>query len=309
MGIKIHSDFALSLDPGHKAYQDTYDEGIINSTPVSPVLFNMKGSLKADETIVAMSDIGEPGLRGASLPPTTEGEIKEMWKKTLTHAEWAIYAKLDEGLWEDLPADRRAAYPRGMANSMMSKAEALAAAVFSGGFATLGGDGKAIFATDHPLEVAGTWSNKGTAALSLASLSAARATMRTQLSPQGRVTQSALGRYLVVPPALEKVASEITGAKMYGVANAAGGTDFNDASFGSIMGLTYLTWEYLTGSVDDWFVSANPGDVARGFDFYWRVAPTYRGGADEENMRYWCNSRMRCSVAAVDGHQAFGSDV
>jgi len=309
MSIKIHTDFALSLDPGHKAYQDTFDEGMRNAVPISPLLFNMKSSLKADETIVGMSDIGEPGLRTPGGPPLTEGEVKEMYKKTLTHLEWAIFAELDQGLWEDLAADRRIAYPRGMANSMMSKAEGLAAAVLTGGFATLGGDGKPIFATDHPLETGGTWSNKGTDALSIASLSAARATMRTQLSPQGRVVQSAMGRYLVVPPALEKVASEITEAKSFGVADGTGGMNWNDASFGSKMGLLYLVWEYLTGSVDDWFVSANPQDVAHGFDFYWRVAPTYAGAIDMQKMLYWCNSRMRCSVAAVDGHQAFGSDV
>jgi hypothetical protein len=309
MGTLIHSDYVLTLDPGHKAYQDRFNEGFGNVEPLYPNLFKVRTSDKPDETVVAHSDVPEPELRTPGSAPSKESVIIEQWRKTLTHAEYAMFAKIDEGTWEDFPADMRGSYPLLYGRAMNSKAEALAAAVISGGFATVGPDGKMVFAEDHPLQTGGTWSNKATTALGAGALATVRAAMRTQLSPFGRVMSTPMGKYLVVPPALEKEAYELTSARMYGLEGKSGGTNFNDANFLSQIGLMPLAWNYLTVSTTDWYVFIDPAEMVRGFEFYWRLAPTYRGGIDEENTRYWLNARMRCSVGAIDARAAFGNDV
>lgn len=319
MTVRINSDFSLEMDPGHKAFQDTFDEGFGNSPSVRDILFKVEMSDKPDETIVALSDVGEPELRTPGSAPTAQRDVNEQWKYTMTHAEYAMFTKVDEGTWEDMKLERRASYPMKYGMAMNSKAEALAASVVSGGFATAGPDGEFVFDTDHPLgNAVGTWSNKGTTALSAASLAAVRAAMRNQLSPSGRVQQTPFGRYLVTPPALEGTAYEVTNARVIGKpalvtggSTGAGdvGSEWNDANFAQSIGVLPVTWDYLTGSADDWFVFIAPGDMMEGFQFYWRVAPSYRGGMDEESTRYWMNARMRLSTAAIDARQAYGNDV
>jgi hypothetical protein len=306
MGKLIHTDYPLILDPGHKAYQDRFDETFENAMPVYPQLFQVVTSDKPDETVVAMSDVGEPELRAAGMPIDTERVIAEQWKKTYTHSEYGMKSQIDQALWEDMPQDMRNAYPVHYGRAMNSKAEALAASVVSGGFATTGGDGEFIFDTDHPLgNAVGTWSNLATAALSAASLATVRAAMRSQLSPSGRVMATPFGRLLAVPPALEGTASEITSATMMGVA----GGVFNNANFVSTLGVTPVVWEYLTSSSTDWFLFIPPSEVMEGFKFWWRVVPEFNGEFKKEDSYYWMNSRMRISTAAVNPRQAFGNDV
>jgi hypothetical protein len=305
MGIQINSDFALHIDPGHKDYQDIFEDSFMGEAPIYPIIFTVDGSDRPTETAIAYTDVGEPDARTPGSPPSKESNVKEMWSRNTLHVEYAMRAAIDRKTWRDMGDSVRGLYPKSYGEAMNSKAEAIAASVVSGGFADLGGDGKAIFATDHPLDGGGTFSNKGTSALSKAALIATRAAMRTQLSQNGRVMGTPKGVYLLVPAALEGTANEIVNATTYGVAGGA----FNNASFSSEMGIKPVVWEHLdVASSLDWYVSAEP-DSMDGFRFWWREAPDYMGGMNRETFVYWLNSTMECSADVRNVRQMYGHDV
>jgi len=309
MGVKINSDFVLAIDPGHKQSQDIFVDTFKAEAPIYPVIFTVDGSDRPTETAAAYTDVGEPEARTPGSPPSKESNIKEMWSRNTLHVEYAMRAAIDRKTWRDMGDQLRGLYPANYAEACNSKAEAIAASLVSGGFATLSGDGKAIFATDHVLQDGGSFSNKGTSALSKNALIATRAAMRTQLSQYGRVMGTPKGVYLLLPAALEGVGNEITSATMFGVANVAGGTDFNNASFGAAMGIKPVVWEHLdVASSLDWFVSAEP-DKSDGFRFWWREAPDYMGGMNRETFQYWLNSTMECSADVRNVRQMYGHDV
>lgn len=86
----------------------------------------------------------------------------------------------------------------------------LIASLIEGGFVNLGYDAVAFFATTHPTASGGTWSNKGTTALSATSYGVARIQMQTLTDDGGEILDINPDT-LVVPPGLEEMANSIVG--------------------------------------------------------------------------------------------------
>lgn len=121
--------------------------------------------------------------------------------------------------------------------------------------ASIGGDGKALIATDHPID-GGTVANRPTTDVELneASLLAGMIAIRTNFKDQAGLKVFARGRKLLVPPQLEPVAIRLTKTELRP------GTADNDvnAIMSTAGGLPegYLTNDYLT-SATAWFLLTN----------------------------------------------------
>ena len=120
----------------------------------------------------------------------------------------------------------------------------------------IGGDGKALVATDHPID-GGTISNATTNELNESTLLNGMIAIRTNFRDQAGLKVFARGRRLIVPPALEPVAIRLTKTELRP------GTADNDVN--AIMmtsgGLPegYMVNDYLT-SAKAWFLLTNiPG--------------------------------------------------
>ena len=121
--------------------------------------------------------------------------------------------------------------------------------------ASVGGDGKALIATDHPID-GGTVANRPTTDVDLneATLLNGMISIRTNFKDQAGLKVFARGRRLVVPPALEPVAIRLTKTELRP------GTADNDVN--AIMmtagGLPegYMVNDYLT-SAKAWFLLTN----------------------------------------------------
>jgi len=124
--------------------------------------------------------------------------------------------------------------------------------------ASVGGDGKALCATDHPID-GSTIANRPTVDVDLneASLLNAMVAIRTNFKDQAGLKIFARGRKLVVPPQLEPVAIRLTKTELRpGTAN----NDVN-AILSTAGGLTdgYMVNDYLTSQFA-WFLLTNiPG--------------------------------------------------
>ena len=121
--------------------------------------------------------------------------------------------------------------------------------------ANIGGDGKALCATDHPID-GGTVANKPTTDVELneSTLLNAMISIRTNFRDQAGLKVFARGRRLVIPPQLEPVAIRLTKSELRP------GTSDNDVN--AIMmtagGLPegYMVNDYLTDT-NNWFLLTN----------------------------------------------------
>jgi phage major head subunit gpT-like protein len=119
--------------------------------------------------------------------------------------------------------------------------------------ASIGGDGKALVATDHPID-GSTVSNSATVELNESTLLNAMIAVRTNFKDQAGLKVFARARKLIVPTALEPVAIRLTKTELRP------GTSDNDVN--AIMmtsgGLpeSYMTSDFLT-STSAWFLLTN----------------------------------------------------
>jgi len=119
--------------------------------------------------------------------------------------------------------------------------------------AAVGGDGKALVASDHPID-GGTVSNYSTVELNESTLLNAMIAIRTNFKDQAGLKVFARGRKLIVPPQLEPVAIRLTKTELRP------GTADNDVN--AIMltagGLPegYMVNDFLTDT-NNWFLLTN----------------------------------------------------
>ena len=119
--------------------------------------------------------------------------------------------------------------------------------------ASVGGDGKALVASDHPID-GGTVSNYNTVELNESTLLNAMIAIRTNFKDQAGLKVFARGRKLIIPPQLEPVAIRLTKTELRP------GTADNDVN--AIMmtagGLPegYMVNDFLTDT-NNWFLLTN----------------------------------------------------
>lgn len=231
---------------------------------------------------------------------------QEAWTARYNHETIAMGFSITEEAMEDNLYDSLSArYTKSLARAMAYTKQIKAAAILNTGFTGAGnpvyGDGKVLFATDHPLVSGGTNSNRPTtgADLNETSLEAAVIQIAAWTDERGLLI-AAKPKKLIVPPSLQFVATRLLETSL-----RVGTTD-NDInalkSNGSIPG-GYTVNHFLTDT-NAWFLIT---DVPNGLKHFVRtpLATSMDGDFDTGNQRY--KARERYSFGVSDSLGIFGS--
>ena len=253
----------------------------------------------------------ETKLSGFSAAPVkNEGQAlaydnaQEAWTARYNHETIAMGFSITEEAVEDNLYDSLATrYTKALARAMAYTKQIKAAAILNQGFnsAVVYGDGKSLFATDHPLVSGGTNSNRPATAADLneTSLEAAVIQIAAWTDERGLLI-AAKPRKLIVPPALQFVATRLLETSL-----RVGTTD-NDVNALKTNGSIpegYTINHYLTDT-NAWFLKT---DVPNGLKHFVRVPMST--GMDQDfdtgNSRY--KARERFSFGVSDPLGMFGS--
>jgi len=187
-----------------------------------------------------------------------------------------------------------------MANTKQVKGAAVLNNGFSSSYA--GGDGKALFATDHPT-LAGSFKNELSTAADLNETSMEQALIDIAAFTDERGLKiAARGMKLVIPSALQFTAERLMKSK------GRTGTADNDINAINNMGAIpegYVVNHYLTDT-SKWFIKT---DVPNGLKHFTRapLKTSMEGDFDTGNVRY--KARERYVFGFSDPRGAFGSDI
>jgi hypothetical protein len=253
----------------------------------------------------------ETKLSGFSAAPVkNEGSAirydnaQEAWTATYTHETIAMgFSITEEAIEDNLYDSLSARYTKALARAMAYTKEVKGAAILNNGF-TAGytyGDGKTLFATDHPLVSGGTNSNRPTTGVDLNETSLENAVIQIAAWTDERgLLIAAKPKKLIIPPALQFVATRVLETELRV------GTADNDINAlknnGSIPG-GYAINHYLTDS-NAWFLTT---DVPNGLKMFSRVPLSTSMDVDFDtgNSRY--KARERYSFGVSDYLGAYGS--
>jgi phage major head subunit gpT-like protein len=298
------NDFGLLLEPKlRKVFYETYKEVPEQYSKI----YNIKTSNKAKETDYGLGAFRPWKKFGNSF--TTVGDSVDMptveyqkihpgLERTYIHEEFASGFMVERKFVDDEMYDVIEKLPKDLARAGRYKVEMDAASMFNEALKAEPTakiyDGKALFATDHPLieaaneGLAATCSNLVAGKLSADTLKAAILLGRKQLDEAGKLMVMNFDT-LVVPPALEWLAMELT--KTTGKP----GTDLNDINVlkGS---LNIIVWDYLTND-EACFIMDSKNHEA---NFFWRVKPDFQREKDFDSFVQKYNGYMRYSYGISD---------
>jgi hypothetical protein len=253
----------------------------------------------------------ETKLAGFSAAPVkNEGQAiaydnaQEAWTARYNHETIAMGFSITEEAMEDNLYDSLSArYTKALARAMAYTKQVKAASILNNGFnaAFTYGDGKSLFATDHPLVSGGTNSNRPTVASDLNETSLENAVIQIAgWTDERGLLIAAKPRKLIVPPALMFVSTRLLET------NLRVGTTDNDINAlknnGSIPE-GYTVNHFLTDN-NAWFLKT---DVPNGLKHFVRVAmsTSMDGDFDTGNSRY--KARERYSFGVSDSLGVYGS--
>jgi len=252
----------------------------------------------------------ETKLSGFSAAPVkAEGaaiaydNAQEAWTARYNHETIALgFSITEEAVEDNLYDSLSKRYTKALARAMAYTKQVKAASVLNNGFSSsyVGGDGKALFAADHPLVSGGSNSNRLTASdLNETSLEAAVIQIAGWTDERGLLI-AAKPNKLIVPPALMFTAKRLLDTELR-VATA--DNDINALkAMGSIPG-GYTVNHFLTDT-NAWFLTT---DVPNGMKHFVRtpLQNSMDGDFDTGNVRY--KSRERYSFGWSDPLGMFGS--
>lgn len=180
-----------------------------------------------------------------------------------------------------------------------------AMSVYRGGFTTTKtNDGKALFATDHPIKNGNQVSNKMTSALAESSLFDATVVL-TEMKSQDNVIAGCMATVLLVPSKLFKLACEITKSTLRS------GTGNNDMNFYSdLYAIEVRQSNFLGaaagGSDTAWFLMGDTHSVTRWMrEDIWTTAVSWE---TQRNNNYIYKGGFREVAGAMDYIAAVASD-
>jgi hypothetical protein len=248
----------------------------------------------------------------AAAPVKNEGaaiaydNAQEAWTARYSHETIAMGFSITEEAMEDNLYDSLSArYTKALARAMAYTKQVKAAAILNTGFTGSGnptyGDGKVLFATDHPLVSGGVNSNRPATMADLNETSLENAVIQIAAWTDERgLLIAAKPRKLIVPPALQFVATRLLETSL-----RVGTTD-NDINAlknnGSVPeGYTVNHWLTDTNA---WFLTT---DVPNGLKHFVRtpMSTSMDGDFDTGNTRY--KARERYSFGVSDPLGIYGS--
>ena len=291
---------AKELEPGlnalfgleYKNYENQHTE-----------IYDIENSDRAFEEEVMLSGFANAAVKAEGSAVTFD-TANEAFTSRYTHETIALAFAITEEAIEDNLYDRIATrYTKALARSMAQTKQIKAANVLNNGFDSSfpGGDGKELFATDHPTQSAGSLANElsTSAALSETSLEQAMIDIAAFKDERG-FKIAARGLKLIIPSELQFTAERILRSP------ARVGTADNDLNALSSKGMLpqgYVVNNYLTDT-DAFFIKT---DVPNGMKMFNRanLKTAMEGDFDTGNVRY--KARERYSFGFSDWRGMFGS--
>ena len=248
------------------------------------------------------------GFSNAAVKPEGQGvtfdDAQETFTARYTNETIALAFAITEEAIEDNLYDRLASrYTKALARSMANTKQVKAAAVLNNGFNAnfAGGDGKALFADDHPT-LAGSFSNELSTPAELNETSLEQSLIDIAAFTDERGLKiAAQGTKLIIPSALQFTAERLM--KSTGRV----GTADNDINALASMGMIpqgYAVNHYLT-STKKFYIKT---DVPNGLKHFVRspIKTSMEGDFDTGNVRY--KARERYVFGFSDPRGIFGSD-
>ena len=289
------------LEPGLNALFGLEYKQYVNE---AAEIFDTENSDRAFEEEVMLA-----GFANAAVKPEGQGvtfdSAQETFTARYTNETIALAFAITEEAIEDNLYDRLASrYTKALARSMANTKQVKGAAVLNNGFNSsyAGGDGKELFATDHPT-LAGTFSNELATAADLNETSLEQALIDIAAFTDERGLKiAARGVKMIIPSALQFTAERLMKSK------GRTGTADNDINAINNMGAVpegYVVNHYLTDT-SKWFVKT---DVPNGLKHFTRapLKTSMEGDFDTGNVRY--KARERYVFGFSDPRGAFGSDI
>jgi phage major head subunit gpT-like protein len=229
----------------------------------------------------------------------------ELYEKTFTHKEYAAGFAIERKLIDDDQSKQILKKGQALGLSFGRTRASHAASVFNNAFSSsyLGADGKALSATDHPVNKtsATTFSNKTTSALSYASVVAGINAGQSLDDDRGNPLP-AMYNVLLVPIALQATAYEITKAL------AKPGTADNDANFLTSAGLQVVVDPWLSDA-NNWFL-IDSAQARQHLIWFNRVNPEFEiDPTSDYNLQARYRGYMRHSFGWDDARWIYGAEV
>jgi len=266
-------------------------------------IFEISSSERAFEEEVKLSGFGTAPVKseGGSI---AYDNAQEVWSARYTHETIALgFAITEEAMEDNLYDSLSARYTKALARAMAYTKQVKGAGVLNNAFSGsyLGGDGKSLCATDHPLVSGGTNSNRPTvgADLNETSLEAAVIQIAGWTDERGLLI-AARPKKLIIPPALMFVATRILQTELR---TATADNDINALKTMSAIPGGFAVNHYLTDT-NAWFLMT---DVPNGLKHFVRapLKQAMDGDFDTGNVRY--KARERYSFGWSDPLGIFGS--
>ena len=266
-------------------------------------IYEVETSERSFEEETKLSGFGAAPVKseGAAI---SYDSAQEAWTARYTHETIAMgFAITEEAVEDNLYDSLSSRYTKALARAMAYTKQVKAASILNNGFnsSVAYGDGKSLFATDHPLVGGGTNSNRPASGADLneTSLEAAIIQIAAWTDERGLLI-AAKPKKLVIPPALQFVATRLMETeKRVGTAD----NDVNAiVTNGSIPG-GYTVNHWLTDS-NAFFILT---DVPNGLKHFVRspMSTGMDGDFDTGNVRY--KARERYSFGVSDPLGCWGS--
>lgn len=236
-----------------KVFRKLFDEGEAKFTSRLDKIFHVERSENAYEQDSSLSGFGEHE-ETAELQNIPFEDRVPGWEVTYVHRKYTKGASISQEMIDDNKWSLVKKTPKALALSKMRSLEKMGADVFNYGFVAggggkakfRGGDGKALFATDHVNRDGDVvQSNKITTALSQSALQTVTSAMKKRLDSKGQIIEY-MPSILLVPTELEYTAKIILETAQETGSN---NNDINPMQ----KSLELVVWPYLTSSTA-WFV-------------------------------------------------------
>ena len=266
-------------------------------------IYETETSERSFEEETKLSGFGNAPVKGEGSAIAYDN-AQEAWTARYNHETIALGFSLTEEAVEDNLYDTLSArYTKALARSMANTKQVKAANVLNNGFSggPTGGDGKTLFATDHPLVSGGTNSNTQSVAADLNETSLENAVIQIAAWTDERgLLIAAKPRKLIIPPNLQFVATRLLETELR-VATA--DNDINAIKSNGAIPEGYGINHFLTDT-DAYFLTT---DVPNGMKHFTRAPLTTSmdGDFDTGNVRY--KARERYSFGWSDPLGMWGS--
>ena len=266
-------------------------------------IYETETSDRSFEEEVKLSGFGQAPVKseGAAIQ---YDNAQEAFTSRYTHETIALgFSITEEAVEDNLYDSLSTRYTKALARGMAYTKQTKAASVLNNGFNTnfLGGDGKPLFATDHPLVSGGTNSNRPAVAADLNETSLEDAVIQIAgWTDERGLLIAAKPRKLVIAPANQFVATRILDTELrVGTAD----NDLNALRTNGSIPEGYTVNNFLTDT-DAWFLTT---DVPNGMKYFVRtpMSTSMDGDFETGNVRY--KARERYSFGFSDPLGMYGS--